>query len=91
MRSRVAFSYALDHDTLDANFCALPVCSASATTRIDVATVDRSTVPAVDIDRSVQLLSKRADALEAAARRQDELTAADHPGSLGELLGEVRG
>ena len=62
-----------------------------ATTRCDVAAVDRDTVPAVDIDGPVQQLSERGDSLDAAARRQDELTAADHPASLEGLLEEIRG
>ena len=61
-----------------------------ATTCVDVAAVDVGTLPALDIDRPVQMLSERGDALDAAARRQDELTAADDVGSLGELLTELR-
>ena len=64
-----------------------------AATGADVASVDVNKLPALDIDRpveTVQMLSERSEALEAAARRQDELTAADDVGSLGELLAELR-
>ena len=61
-----------------------------ATAKVDLATVDMDSVPTVDIDRPVQQLSERIDALDSAARRQDELTAADHPASLDGLLAELR-
>ena len=61
-----------------------------AATGADVASVDVDKLPALDIDRPVQMLSERSEALEAAARRQDEQTAADDVGSLGELLAELR-
>ena len=61
-----------------------------STTRCDVEAVDVGSLPALDIDKQVQLLNERGDALDAAARRQDEMTSADSPGSLEPLLAELR-
>ena len=62
-----------------------------AASRATVSASDVAELPPLDIDRPVAQLEQRSDAIEAAARRQDALTAADSPSSLEELLDEVRG
>ena len=61
-----------------------------AATRCSVESVDVSSLPALDIDRQVQQLNERGDALDASARHQDEITAAESPGLLEPLLAELR-